>query len=79
MKQNRSKTQSQEVLQKVLLSCGTLSSLLYVAMLIFVPMQYEGYNSASQTISELSAIGAPTKALWVPLVVEYSLLAAILK
>src|SRR6185503_11189503 len=28
-------------------------------------MQWEGYSSASQTISELSAIGAPTRSLWV--------------
>jgi hypothetical protein len=40
---------------RILLLCGILSSLLYVAMLIFVPMQYEGYNSFTQTISELSA------------------------
>jgi hypothetical protein len=59
-----------------LLFCGILSSLLYVAMLIFVPMQYEGYNSISQTISELSAIGAPTRSLWVPLGIVYTLLIA---
>ena len=33
-----------------------------------------GYSSASQTVSELSAIGAPTRALWVPLGIVYSLL-----
>jgi hypothetical protein len=47
-----------------LLVCGILSSLLYVAMTIFVAMQWETYSSASQTISELSAIGAPTRSLW---------------
>ncbi len=60
-----------------MLICGLLSSLLYVAMLIFVPMQYEGYNSASQTISELSAIGAPSRPLWVPLGIVYTLLIAV--
>jgi hypothetical protein len=50
--------------RKSLLVCGILSSLLYVAMTIFVAMQWEGYSSASQTISELSAIGAPTRSLW---------------
>jgi hypothetical protein len=50
--------------RKSLLVCGILSSLLYVAMTIFVAMQWEAYNSASQTISELSAIGAPTRSLW---------------
>ena len=34
-------------------------------MTVFVAMQWEGYSSASQTISELSAIGAPTRSLWV--------------
>jgi hypothetical protein len=60
--------------RKVLLVCGIVSSLLYVAMNIFVPMQWEGYSSASQTVSELSASGAPTRALWVPLGIAYTLL-----
>ena len=60
--------------KKILLVCGILSSLLYVAMNIFVPMLYDGYNSASQTVSELSAIGAPTRALWVSLGTVYTLL-----
>lgn len=76
MKQEIIKTQEQEIVRKALLFCGILSSLLYVAMLIFVPMRYEGYNSISQTISELSAIGAPTRSLWVPLGIVYTLLIA---
>ena len=48
------------MLRRGLLVCGVLSSLLYVAMTIFVARQWEGYSSTSQTISELSAIGAPT-------------------
>lgn len=63
-------------MQKKLLICGILSSLLYVAMLIFVPMQYEGYSIVNQTISELSAIDAPTRPVWVPLGVVYTLLIA---
>jgi hypothetical protein len=62
--------------RKVLLLCGILSSLLYVVINIVVPMQYPGYNPASQTISELSAIGAPTRRLWVILVTVYLLLLA---
>ena len=62
--------------RKILLSCGIVSSLLYVAMNVFVPMQWEAYRSASQTVSELSAIGAPTRPLWVPLGVAYTLLVA---
>jgi Protein of unknown function (DUF998) len=61
--------------RKLLLVCGILSSLLYVAMIVFVPMQFEGYSSASQTVSELSAIGAPTRTLWISLGKVYALLA----
>jgi hypothetical protein len=39
-----------------------------------VPMLFEGYSLASQTVSELSAIGAPTRPLWVWLGTVYSLL-----
>ncbi|MFI5153100.1 MAG: DUF998 domain-containing protein [Chitinophagales bacterium] len=60
--------------RKILLICGILSSLLYVAMNIFVPPQFEGYSAASQTVSELSAIGAPTRPIWVPWGVVYTLL-----
>jgi hypothetical protein len=62
--------------QKILLICGIVSSLLYVAMNIIAAVLYEGYSSASQTVSELSAIGAPTRPLWVLLAVPYTLLAA---
>jgi Protein of unknown function (DUF998) len=57
-----------------LLVCGIVSSLLYVAMNVFVAMQWEGYSSASQTVSELSAIGAPTRRQWVALGIAYTLL-----
>ena len=62
--------------RKSLLICGILSSLLYAAMNVFVPLQWEGYSSASQTVSELCAIGAPTRPLWVWLGTVYSLLVA---
>jgi Protein of unknown function (DUF998) len=64
------------MVRKVLLICSILSSLLYVAMNIIAPMMYKGYNSASQTVSELSAIGAPTRPLWLLLGIPYILLAA---
>ncbi len=60
--------------RKILLICGILSSLLYIAMNVFIPLLYEGYNSASQTVSELSAIDAPTRTLWVVLGTVYTLL-----
>ena len=64
------------MVRKVLLVSGIVSSLLYVAMNVFVAMQYEGYSSVSQTVSELSAIGAPTRTLWVLLGTGYTLLVA---
>ena len=62
--------------RRLLVACGILSSLLYIAMNIFVPMRYSGYNSFSQTISELSAVGAPTSTLWVVPGIVYTLLVA---
>jgi hypothetical protein len=53
------------MLRRALLVCGVLSSVLYAAMTFLVAMQWEGYSSAAQTISELSAIDAPTRSLWV--------------
>ena len=37
-------------------------------------MKYEGYSMSSLTVSELSAIGAPTRQLWIFLVILYPLL-----
>jgi len=62
------------MMRKILLVCGVLSSLLYVAMTVFIAMQWKDYSSASQTISELSAIGAPTRSLWVLSAAFYTVL-----
>ena len=61
--QDRKELQAQKRVRKALLICGILSSLLYVGADILAAMLYEGYNYTSQTISELSAIGAPTRPL----------------
>lgn len=61
---------------RVMLFCGILSPLLYVVMNIFIPMQWTEYNISSQTVSELSAIDAPTRPVWVPLGILYALLFA---
>jgi hypothetical protein len=53
------------IIIKVLLICGILSSVLYVGIDILAAMRWEGYSYASQAISELSAIGAPTRSLWI--------------
>lgn len=62
------------MLRKMLLVCGILSSLLYSAMVVFIAMQSKAYSSASQTISELSAIGASTRSFWVLPGVVYTVL-----
>jgi len=61
------------MLRKNLLICGILSMLWYVAMNIVVPIQYPGYDIASQTVSELSAVNAPTRTFWFVLGIIYSL------
>jgi uncharacterized protein DUF998 len=50
---------------RALLLCGIASSLLYGLMIWGI--RYEGYNPISQVPSELTAIGAPTRALWAEL------------
>lgn len=61
-------------LRRVLLLCGILSSLLYVTTVVVAGLRWETYSAASQTVSELFAIGAPTSCLVVPLFVLYALL-----
>lgn len=65
---------------RVLLLCGILSSLIYIGTDILASLLYEGYSYTSQQVSELSAIGAPTKKLWImmsfiwaPLVVAFGI------
>lgn len=63
-------------LQKLALYRGILSSVWYVIINIYVPMQYDGYSLSALTVSELSAVGAPTRQLWILLVIPYPLLFA---
>jgi hypothetical protein len=56
------------------LGAGIASSLLYVAMNVIVPGQWPGYSSASQIVSELSAVGAPSRPLWVIMALLYTVL-----
>jgi uncharacterized membrane protein len=60
--------------RKLLLVCGILSSLLYVGMNVVLPMLYPGYSVSAQTVSELFAIGAPTRPLWDALCFPYAAL-----
>jgi len=60
---------------KALLVCGILSSLLYVGADVLAAMLYGDYHSfTSQAISELTAVGAPTKPLVHPLFTIYDVL-----
>lgn len=61
-------------LKKVLLICGILTSIIYVATDILAGTLYAGYSFTSQAVSELFAIGAPTSGLVVPLFTVSSLL-----
>ena len=53
--------------RKALLVCGILSSILYIGTDALAARLYEGYSYTCQTISELFAIGAPTRPLVVSL------------
>jgi hypothetical protein len=64
-----------ESVRKALLVCGVLSSLDYfVAANIVGPLRWEGYSSISGSVSELSAIGAPSRPTMTALFVLYSAL-----
>ena len=69
-------TPSRNRWQQVLLSCGLVSSVLWpLTAETLAALLYDDYDSRSQTVSELSAIGAPTRAL---LTVEGALSCALL-
>jgi hypothetical protein len=60
--------------RRALVSCGILAPVLYVAMTLFVGLLWEGYSVAANVPSELSAIGAPTRTLWIRLGAVYGVL-----
>lgn len=61
--------------RKALLVCGILSSVLYVGTDVLAAIWYGDYHSfTSRAISELGAIGAPTKQLVDSLMIVYDLL-----
>ena len=61
-------------LQRALLLAGLLSSCTYVTADLLAAAQYPGYSVVDQVISELSAIGAPTRRFWLLMSVPYSIL-----
>ncbi len=60
---------------RLFVAAGTLMFALYVAADIAASFAYYGYSYRDQTISELSAIGAPTRPFWNAFSVVYQLLA----
>lgn len=58
--------------RKVLLFCGIIAPLLYIFADIFVSTQWAGYSYRDQAISELSAVGAPTRNLWNTILIPFS-------
>jgi hypothetical protein len=51
------------MLKKILLGCGIVSSVLYVAADALGSLRYEGYSYADQQVSELLAEGSPVRSL----------------
>ena len=60
--------------RKALLACGIVSSLLFGAMIAAI--RFDGYSRVTQVLSELTAIGAPTRSLWMWLGSFYTVLIA---
>ena len=62
--------------RRLLLVCGILASVAYVIADLLSALRYPGIHSFTfQSISELSAIGAPTRSIVVPLLTAHSVLA----
>jgi hypothetical protein len=72
----RTEMRSHRIIQDVLLLAGVLSSMVYVTADLLCGLRYPGYSFTDQVISELSAIGAPTTALWVKLLQIFAVLFA---
>src|SRR5829696_3174932 len=64
-----------EMMRTILLACGILSSLLYVATDLLGGLRYPGYDFTSQAVSELMAVGAPSERFVDPLFIAYGVLA----
>jgi hypothetical protein len=56
-------------------SAGIVMFVLYIFMDVAASLAYDGYSYKDQTISELSATGAPTRAFWLTMSVAYQVLA----
>ena len=59
---------------KYLLICGILAPIFFIGTDVIAGILYPGYNFIDQSIGELSAVGAPTRLLVVPLNLIYNML-----
>jgi hypothetical membrane protein len=62
-------------LQDNLLVCGTLAAFVYLVTDVLASLRYPGYDFTSQGVSELMAVGAPTKGLVDSIFIVYGVLA----
>lgn len=60
--------------RRLLLAGGIVAPVMFVAMTLFVGVLWEGYSVTSQVPSELSAIDAPTRTVWMWLSAVYAAL-----
>jgi len=59
---------------RLLVFAGVLMFVLYIFMDVIASLAYDGYSYKDQTISELSAVGAPTRTFWLTASVFYQVL-----
>src|SRR5690242_775911 len=52
-------------IQMFLLACGIIAPLIYAGSDLVAGSRWQGYSFTDQTISELNAIGSPTRAITV--------------
>jgi hypothetical protein len=60
--------------QKLLLICGILAPLIYVGSDILAALLWGSYSYTGQSVSELRALGAPTRSFLIPILALYALL-----
>lgn len=75
MKTQHGEVRALKIVLKALFICGILAPLVYVGADILAALQWEGYSYTSQGISELMAIGAPTRPFLVVLFTIHNVLA----
>jgi hypothetical membrane protein len=65
------------MVRRILLICGIVSSVLYIAVDVLGTLRYPGYRYTEQQFSELTAAGSPVRPLMIALsVIPYTLLVA---